>query len=152
MRALLFAVIFGGAAASAAAAEADGGRWTPNAPQVINFSLVEALSAMDEQALGGIFSFVPEDKTSMALAVYLMQDRKGLKLFLKKVAKDRKEAQGINGWDKEVLLYLVGMGSSSVSPLAAKPIPRSWMKRIQELSLEPALPLEVIIQRRALRN
>jgi len=137
---------------AAVLAAAEPGPGVPNAPQIINFNVVEALSSIGGQELGGIFAFIPEERASMAMAAYLMESPKALKRFVKKVSADREEVQGINGWDKEVLLYLIGMGSAGQTSTGGEAIAASMMKRIQALSLESALPREVIVQRRALRK
>jgi hypothetical protein len=156
MRRPLLALLFGaacGACLSSGPAAAQPPRAAaPNSAQIINFNVVDALAAIGAQELGGVFTFIPEDRTSMAMAAYLMESPKALKRFIKKASADRKEFQAINAWDKEVLLYLVGMGSSGQVSTGGRSIPESAMKKIQALSLEPALPRDIMMQRRALRK
>lgn len=138
---LLAAMAAGAAAQPPVPGTAQGG--------VVNLSLVEALVAVDAQDLAGVFSFIPEDQAPMALADYLMHDRKALKRFVRKGEADLKRSQGINEWDKKVLLYLVGMDSQALLPLGIERIPPSWRARVNALSLAPALPLNIIVQQRA---
>jgi hypothetical protein len=152
MRSILPALLLGAVLSAGRPAAAQSGRSVPNVAQIINFNVVDALAAIGAQELGGVFTFIPDDRASMAMAAYLLESPKTLKRFMKKVSTDLKETQGISAWDKEVLLYLVGMGASGQTSTAGKTIPESTMKRIQEMSLEPALPREVIVQRRALRK
>lgn len=120
-------------------------------PQIIDLNLVEALVAVRRPELGGIFAFVPAEHAPLALADYLIQDRRALKLFLKKGRKDFEEVQGVNEWDKKVLLYLVGMASGPLPP-GIKPVPKKVVKEIGALSLAQPLPLQIMTQRRAERK
>jgi hypothetical protein len=119
----------------------------PSSPQVINLSLMDTLVAIDAGDMAGVFSFIPEDRTSMAMADYLAHNHRALKKFIKKGERDVKEVQGIDEWDRQVVLYLVGITSSGGLP-GAKPIPAGWVSRINELALVPAVPLQVIVEKR----
>jgi hypothetical protein len=116
--------------------------------QIVNLSLVEALSAVEKPELAGIFGFVPEANAPFALADFLMRDRSSLKRFIKKCREDYKVAQGVNAWDKQVLLFLVGLNGSAPM-MGLKPMPESWMDRVNDLALAPGLPLQIIVQRRS---
>ncbi|HAH08019.1 MAG TPA: hypothetical protein DCM05_16085 [Elusimicrobia bacterium] len=116
-------------------------------PQVIDLSLVEALVAVKRTELAGIFGFVPEAVSSLAFADYLMRQPKALKLFVKKVEKDKKVARGISVWDRQVLLHLVSIDASG-GALGVKKIEKKMMDRISVLSLSEELLLETIVQRR----
>ncbi|HBL18065.1 MAG: hypothetical protein A2X36_08870 [Elusimicrobia bacterium GWA2_69_24] len=124
---------------------------TPGTAQggVINLSLVDALVAVDAQDLAGVFSFIPEEQTPMAMADYLMHDHKALKKFVRKGERDLKLSQGINEWDKKVLLFLVGMNSQPLLPLGIARVSPAWRARVNALSLAQALPLNIIVQQRA---
>lgn len=119
-------------------------------PQVIDLSLVEALVAVKRTELAGIFGFVPEAVSSLAFADYLMRQPKAMKLYLKKVEKDKKLAQGISVWDKQVLLHLVTIDAQG-SAIGVQKIDKERMDRISALSLSLELPLETIVQRRGMR-
>ena len=120
----------------------------PTQQQIINLSLIEALVAIDATKLSGVFAFVPREQSSMAMADYLMHDRKALKKFVKKGERDFKQVQGINEWDREVYLYLVGINSGRFLPAGVERVPKKWLKRIHRMSLARPLPLQVIAQRR----
>ncbi|MFA5140165.1 MAG: hypothetical protein WC728_13115 [Elusimicrobiota bacterium] len=120
-----------------------------NAPPIINLGLMDALAKIDEPALAAVFAFVPEDRVSLAMAYYLVQDQDVLKRFVGKVRRDFKDTGGVCEWDREVLLHLVMMGASMQPPPGFKPIPKGLMKKINELSLMQPLPLQEIVQRRA---
>ena len=124
------------------------GAVVPVQSQIINLSLVEALIAVKATDLAGVFGFIPEEQSSMAMADYLMHDHKALKLFVKKAEKDLSVAEGVNEWDKRVLLFLVGIDASGVLPPGIERVPKRWMERINSLSLAQSLPLQVIVQRR----
>ncbi|MEK7656408.1 MAG: hypothetical protein AAB412_01500 [Elusimicrobiota bacterium] len=138
---LAAALSAGGSAAQAPA---------PAQTYLISLSLVEALVAIDKTDLSAVFSFVPEQNAPMALATYLMGDHGALKRFLKKCRKDYDAAQGINEWDKQVLLYLVGLDASGLASSGMKKVPEGLMKKVSETSLLPGVPLEVVVQKRAL--
>ncbi|MEK9146169.1 MAG: hypothetical protein AAB339_11220, partial [Elusimicrobiota bacterium] len=68
----------------------------------------------------------------------------------KKCRKDYDAAQGINEWYKQVLLYLVGIDASGLGSEGMKKVPEGLMKKVSETSLLPGVPLEVVVQKRAL--
>jgi len=126
----------------------------PNVPapaqppqQIINLSLMEALITVERVDMAGVFSFVPEVNTPLAFADYLLRSLGSLKRFIKKCRKDYKVAQGISEWDKQVLLYIVGLNPSSVA-LGFEQVPEGRMKEVGELCMLPGIPLQVIVQRR----
>ncbi|MFH1723808.1 MAG: hypothetical protein ABII00_04205 [Elusimicrobiota bacterium] len=121
----------------------------PAAPQVINLSLMDALVAVGATDLAGVFSFIPEMQSSMALADYLMHNRKALTKFIKKGEKDLKEVQGINEWDKQVFLFLIGINAQPRLPAGIERIPEKLMKQVNRMGLAQPLPLRIIVERRA---
>lgn len=121
----------------------------PSVSQIINFSLMEALVAVKAEDLAGVFAFIPENKSSMAMADYLMHNHRAMKRFAKKVTEDLEETQGINEWDKEVLLYVVGMNNSPGLPAGVKRLSKRLNRKVSRLSLAPSIPLSVMVQRRA---
>ena len=140
--ALLIALL----AAAPAVARAQGA--VPTSSQMVSLSLVDTLVSIDEADLAGLFAFIPGPQAPMALAHYLMKNRAALKRFLKKVEKDFKKAKAINEWDKDVLLYLVGLNSASRLPFGMERLPKKLTGRVNELALKPALPLGMIQQRK----
>jgi hypothetical protein len=115
--------------------------------QVINLSLMEALIAVERADMVGVFSFVPEENSALAMADMLIRERKSMKLFLRKVGKDQKIAGGVSEWDKQVLLYLVGLDADAPA-LGIEPLPAKLQKQVHEFSLVPAYPLQVIVEKR----
>jgi hypothetical protein len=120
----------------------------PNAPQIINFGLLEALSAIGHADLAGVFAFIPEEQAPMAMADFLLRNRKALKRFVKKSERDKKKVEAISIWDKHVFMYLTGMVNSGQMPPTMKKVPQRWISRIHALMLAPGLPLQAIVQKR----
>jgi len=111
---------------------------------------VEALVAVEAQDHSGIFSFILEEHAPIAMADYLARNPKRLKKFLKKNERDFKKTQGISEWDKKVFLYLVGINAQN--QYGKKRISEKVMVRVNEISLLPALPLNIMAQRRGLKS
>ncbi len=139
---MLFSLLISAAGPAAAQRE------IPSSPTIINLNLMEALVAIDRTDLVGIFTFVPQKRTSLAMADFLLRNRKALRKFVKKAERDLKQVQGINEWDKGVFLYLVGMSSGRL-PSGVKALSRGWTDRINTLSLAQPLPLSIMVQRRS---
>jgi hypothetical protein len=118
-------------------------------PQIIDLSLVEALVAIKHTELAGIFGFVPEPVSALAFADYLMRDLKSLKCFIKKVEKDKKLAEGISIWDKQVLLHLVTIDATGDVMMGVRKVSKELMEKVNTLGLAQDYPLEMIVQRRA---
>ncbi|MFA6092335.1 MAG: hypothetical protein WCU88_11255 [Elusimicrobiota bacterium] len=115
--------------------------------QVINLSLMEALVAVERADMVGVFTFVPEENSALAMADMLMREHKSMKLFFRKLGKDKKVAGGISEWDKQVLLYMVGLDANAAS-LGVEPLSGKLQKQVYEFSLMPAYPLQVIVEKR----
>lgn len=124
----------------------------PSMDQVINLSLVEALVAVGAADLAGVFGFIPEERTAMAMADYLLRDRKGLKRFIKKGQRDLRELGGVNEWDKQVYLFLVGMTSSGALPAGVRPLSAKTINGIQQLGLARPLSLQEMTVARSARR
>ena len=120
----------------------------PQAPQIINLNLLNALIAVDAQDLAGVFGFIPEPSAAPALADYLLHSRSALKRFMKKGEKDLKEVGAISEWDQQVFRYLLAIYSSGALPREMDALPSRWLNRVSALSLAPALPLADITLRR----
>lgn len=145
LAALLLAPAFGGARA---AAQYMGGA-APSAPGIISMSLMEALVAVEHPELAGIFAYVPEQQTAVAMADFLMRDHASLKRYLKRVEKDARKLKVVNGWDKEVCLHIVAATANHTVPPGAKPLKKSLYDRVSNLSLAQGVSLQIILQRRA---
>lgn len=110
---------------------------------VINLSCVEALTAVGEADLAGVFSFVPEKDSAAAFADLTARNPKALKKFVAKVEADYKAAKGISAWDKAVLRGVLGLYASPLADTLKKPGGKV-LSRITELAALPALTLEAI--------
>ncbi|TBR22767.1 hypothetical protein EPO15_07350 [bacterium] len=121
----------------------------PSAPGIINMSLMEALVAIKHPELAGVFAYVPDAQTSVAMADFLMREHGALKRFLKKVEADHKKLKLVNGWDKEVCLHIVAATANRTVPPGAEALSKRLYDRVSLMSLAVGVPLEVVIQRRA---
>lgn len=116
-------------------------------PQMINLSLIDALVAIHEEGLAGIFGYIAESNAAPAFAEYLFRTPKALKLFVQKGERDLKETGGISEWDKEVYLYVIGINSNGTNA-GAELLPAKLLDRVATLSLATGLPLSEITMRR----
>jgi hypothetical protein len=126
-------------ASTAAAASAPTG--------MISFSLIEALAALHQPQLAGIFSFVSEANAPFAFADLIARDKKSMKLYLNKLGDDMKAAQGLTQWDHEVCASLINLYSGALPPGFDRPDEKR-MKQINDCMLSPIVPLESIVARR----
>lgn len=120
----------------------------PAAPNIINMSLMDALVAIRRPELAGVFSFVPDSQSTMAMADLLMRDHASLKRFLKMVEADQKKLKVINAWDKEVCLHIVAAAAHQTVPPGAERLSKRLSDRVSIMSLMSGVPLEVVMQRR----
>ncbi len=114
---------------------------------MIDFSLVEALAALRQPQLAGIFSFVSEKNAPFAFADLLARDKKSMKRYLDKLDVDFKAALGLTDWDHEVCASLINLYGSPVAATFGVPDARR-MKQINDCMLAPTVPLESIVARR----
>ena len=147
----VFVVLLVGATAACAApaapqpkvpAQPRAGTPLPAQQAMIGLSLVDALVAVHQESLAGVFGYIAEANAAPAFADYLFRNPKALKLFLKKGEGDFKRTGGVSQWDKEVFLYLVTIQSNA--SLVGAPIPDKVFDRVTTLSLAPGLPLAAI--------
>jgi hypothetical protein len=131
------------AAARPASALAGGG-----ATGVISLSLIEALTALHQPQLAGIFSFVAEADAPFAFADFVARDKKAMKLYLNKLDADRKAAKGLTEWDHEVLASLINLYGSPMAGTFGKPDEKR-MRQINDSMLAPVVPLEAIVAGRS---
>lgn len=134
---ILPAVAFMVASLPARAAEA------PHSSQIINLSCVEALVAVDEQRLAGVFSFVNEKDGPAAFADLIAHNRKELKKFVAKVEKDKKVASGISAWDRDALQFALGIYGSPLGS-SLEPLDEKVKSEILGLASGPVVTLEQI--------
>lgn len=116
---------------------------------MLDLSCVEALVAIKESRLAGVFSFVPDKDAPQAFADLLVHDRKALKRYLAKLARDDKQAGGISSWDHQVVGLALQIYASPIAGTVEKP--GSLKGKLEGLSGEPSLSLEQITTRRKSR-
>ena len=136
---LAAALAAGVAAAPASAPAVQGG--------VLNLSCIEALAAIGQPSLAGVFSFIPEKDSPAAFADLLVHDNKALKKYAEKVGQDLKAASGITDWDHEAVMFALSLLTGPLAQTLEKPSGK-LMARLNELSLAPKLSLEVVVSRR----
>lgn len=152
IRALVLAVLLAPAAAS------QGGGAGPVVPTplpdprssqgtLMDLSLVEALSAIRQPQLAGLFSFINPKDAPFALADLLARDHGALKRYLGKLDEDRSVANGLTGWDHQVCGSLVNLYASQAGAALDKPKAK-FMKKINECVLAPVVSLQDIVGRR----
>ncbi len=115
--------------------------------QVLDLNCVDALVAVGESRLAGVFSYVPDKDSSSAFAALLVHDPSVLKKFIAKDEKDLKDAQGVSGWDHAALETAIATFSSPLGRTLEKPSEKA-MKRMIALSQAPSLTLEQVTARR----
>jgi len=147
-RAALAALLFASALAGAEGRAQFMGGAAPTAPSIINMSLMDALVIIRHPELAGVFSFVPDAQSTMAMADLLLRDHASLKRFLKAIEADQKKVKVINGWDKEVCLHIVAATANQTLPPGAERLSKRLFDRVSLLSLAQGVPLQVIMQRR----
>ena len=136
------------ATSAAAQAQARAQAAQASAPSgMISFSLVEALAALHQPQLAGIFSFVSEKNAPFAFADLLARDKKAMKLYLNKLDDDFKTANGLTDWDHEVCASLINLYGSPMAATFGVPDEKR-MKQINDCMLAPNVPLESIVSRR----
>ena len=114
---------------------------------MISFSLIEALAAIHQPELAGVFSFVSERNAPFAFADFLARDKKAMKLYLNKLDADFKAAAGLTEWDHEVCASLINLYSSPLPP-GFERADEKRMKQINDCMLAPTTTLEDIVARR----
>jgi hypothetical protein len=138
-----------GAAAAAArpAAKASAPAAIPEATGMISFSLVDALAAVHQPQLAGVFSFVSEKNAPFAFADLLARDKKSMKLYLNKLSDDSKASAGLTEWDHEVCASLINLYASPMAGTFGAPDAK-MMKQINDGMLSPIVTLEEIVAKR----
>ncbi len=127
-------------AGAAAVAPADGNG-------MVSLSLVEALAAIKEPQLAGIFSFVSEKDSPFAFADLIARDRKARRRYLGKLDADRTAAGGLTPWDHQVCASLVNLYASPLGSTFGTP-GKKRMASINECVLSAVVPLEQIVAKR----
>ena len=114
---------------------------------MISFSLVEALAALHQPQLAGIFSFVSERNAPFAFADFLARDKKAMKLYLNKLDDDFKAAAGLTDWDHEVCASLINLYAAPLPPGFDR-ADEKRMKQINDCMLARTVSLEEIVAKR----
>ena len=135
------------APAGTPAAARTAGDVNATATGMISFSLVEALAALHQPQLAGIFSFVSEKNAPFAFADFLARDKKSMKLYLDKLGDDFKAASGLTEWDHQVCASLINLYGSPMAGTFGRPDEKR-MKQINDCMLAPTVALEAIVARR----
>ena len=117
----------------------------PAGAQVLNLSCVEALVAINQPNLAGVFSFVPEKDAPAAFADLVVHDRKALKKWIAKLEKDNKIG-GVSPWDHEAAVFALQIYASPIAETIDKP--GEFKDRLSMLVLAPVLTLEELTARR----
>lgn len=146
-----FAAAFAVSALIAHAAYAAKPQSQPQLPQqaeIINLNLLEALKAIGEEDMAGVFAFIPAASLPPAMADYLLHRPKALKKFVKKGEADLKAAGGITEWDQQVYVYMLNINGSGILP-EKKMLSKSMLDRVQKLMIAPAMPLAQVTLRRS---
>lgn len=114
---------------------------------MVSLSLIEALTAIKQPNLVGVFAFVAEKNAPFALADLLARDKTAMKRYLDKLDADYKTANGLTEWDHEVCASLINLYGSPMANTFGVPEPKR-MKQINDCMLAPAIPLEAIVAKR----
>ncbi|MDD5629635.1 MAG: hypothetical protein PHU21_11260 [Elusimicrobia bacterium] len=145
---LLAAALAAGGVGNVVSAQEPGPAPGPSAQgSVLDLSCIEALAAVGEADLAGVFSFIPEKDLPAAFADLVVNDGKALKKYVAKVGRDFDDAGGITTWDRSALLAVLALYSGPAAPTLEKPSPKV-MARINELSLAATMSLEQVAARR----
>jgi hypothetical protein len=114
---------------------------------LLGLNCIEALAAVGQPKLAGVFSFVPEKDSSAAFADFVANDAKMFKKYVEKVDRDFRAAGGITPWDHEVLMFALSLFSGPLAGTLDKPSGKV-LARVQSLSTAPTLSLEIVTSRR----
>ena len=117
--------------------------------QMLNLSCVEALVAIGQPQLAGVFSFVPGKDGPAALADLLVHERKAFKKYTAKLKRDKKEAGGISTWDHDTVVFALQIYASPIADTIDKP--GSLRGDLEELARAPSMPLQELSARKRAR-
>jgi hypothetical protein len=114
---------------------------------VLNLSCVDALVAVGQPNLAGVFAFVPEKDSAAAFADLMAREPKALKKYMRKLDDDIKVAGGITPWDHEAILAVIALLGSPLAETFPKP-PAKLSARLNEISMAQTVSLETVTARR----
>jgi hypothetical protein len=138
----IFAFVFAFLTVSSAIADE-----TSHPMQMLNLSCMEALVAVDQAGLAGVFSYISEKDGPAAFADLLAHNKKALNKFLDKTGKDLKSVSGIAAWDHDVFQALLAIYASPLAETLDKPNSKT-MTRLEGLAHAPTLTLDQMTSRR----
>jgi hypothetical protein len=124
-----------------AAAQGQTGFAPPSMSQgaVLDPTLMEALAAIKENRLAGVFSFVDPNQTNVAFANVLLYDHKALKAFVKFSRERYEKAGAITYWEKQVMLLIVGMSEEKGVLPGGRKISARLMQDVSAMALVPGV-------------
>ena len=114
----------------------------PPPQQMLDLSLLEALVSVGASDLGGLFGYMPEQAMAPAFSDYLMHSSSALKRFMKKANRDIKETGGINGWDRQVFMYVMQLNGLPALPPGMRKLSKSVEYDISGFVLARPLSLQ----------
>ena len=144
---LIVAVLLSASAFAAAPIKGGAAAKSEPLPGLINLSLVEALTAVKEPGLAGVFTYISEDNAPTAFADYVARDGHALKRYLDKLDDDRKAAKGLTNWDHMVCAMLVNFYASAAGGIFGRPDVKR-MSKINQCLLTPIVTLESLVAAR----
>jgi len=119
-----------------------------SAQGLLNLSCMQALAAVGEARLGGIFSFIPDKDSSAAFADLYVHLRKVKRKFQNKLSKDLRQLGGISLWDRQVVMRVLDIYASPLVETLEKPS-EGELRKLKRFSLAPTMTLhEMTIKRR----
>jgi hypothetical protein len=114
---------------------------------VLNLSCLEAIAAIDQPNLAGVFSFISEKDSPAAFAELIAHDGKALKKYVGKVDRDFKAAAGVTTWDHEALAFALALYMGPLASTFDKPSGK-LLAQIDQLGHAPTLSLAQVTARR----
>lgn len=118
------------------------------AQDMLNGSLIEALSAIEKPELGGVFTYVGTQNAPRAFADLVARDAKAMKRYAAKLDADMKKANGLTAWDHEVCATLVNhYAGGAVLPGIKRPDEKR-LKTLNACVLSPVMELQDLVERR----
>jgi len=115
---------------------------------ILNLNCLEALAAVGEPELSGIFSYVPDADTAAAFADLVVHQRSALRKFMDKDEADVKAVGGVSQWDHSVAAYALSIYALPAAAATVEKPSASDLKRLNALLAAPALSLEQMTARR----
>ncbi|HVC09703.1 MAG TPA: hypothetical protein VNH15_07180 [Elusimicrobiota bacterium] len=119
---------------------------------ILNLNCLEALAAVGEPELSGIFSYVPDADTAAAFADLVVHQPAALRKFMAKDEADVKSVGGISQWDHSVAAYALSIYALPAAAATVDKPSSSDLKRLNALAAAPALSLEQMTARRNVKR